>query len=242
MSESKEEKESKAVDIEFVFGDETKSADSAGHKEISAGGAAEGSAESEPSRQDSAAMERRRPRPAVDLAEAPADLVSGSDSPDVEQLKSELERYKETALRAAADLDNYRKRMAREKEDTVRYANFGFLERLIPILDNFELGLQAAKMDSGKSGILDGMKMVFKQLQDFLSSCGVEIVDATGQHFDPKVHEAIAQEESNEFPEGMVIRQLRKGYKLKDRLIRPANVVVSKGAPASLEAEAKANR
>ena len=84
--------------------------------------------------------------------------------------------------------------------------------------------------------------MVFKQLKDFLTSCGVETIDATGKHFDPKVHEAIAQEESNEFPEGMVVRQLRKGYKLKDRLIRPANVVVSKGASAAKGAEAKANR
>ena len=72
--------------------------------------------------------------------------------------------------------------------------------------------------------------MVFKQLQDFLASCGVETIDASGQHFDPNVHEAIAQEQSSEIGEGFVIRQLRKGYRLKDRLIRPANVVVSKGA------------
>jgi len=72
--------------------------------------------------------------------------------------------------------------------------------------------------------------MVFKQLQEFLASCGVETVDATGHHFDPNVHEAIAQEQNAEVAEGFVIRQLRKGYRLKDRLIRPANVVVSKGA------------
>jgi molecular chaperone GrpE len=77
--------------------------------------------------------------------------------------------------------------------------------------------------------------MVFKQLQDFLASCGVETVDATGQHFDPNVHEAIAQEQSAEVAEGYVIRQLRKGYRLKDRLIRPANVVVSKGASVSAD-------
>ena len=86
------------------------------------------------------------------------------------------------------------------------------------------------------------MNMVFKQLQDFLASCGVETIDATGQPFDPKLHEAIAQEESKEFAEGIVIRQLRKGYKLKDRLIRPANVVVSKGMPTAKKAEANANR
>jgi len=151
------------------------------------------------------------------------------------QLKAELNKYKDIALRSVADLDNYRKRMAREKDDAIRYANASFLERLIPILDNFELGLQAAKAGGNQSAVQDGMMMVFKQLQDFLASCGVETVDATGQHFDPNVHEAIAQEQSAEVAEGYVIRQLRKGYRLKDRLIRPANVVVSKGAPVGAD-------
>jgi molecular chaperone GrpE len=153
------------------------------------------------------------------------------DSPDqLTQLKTELAKYKDIALRSVADLDNYRKRMAREKDDAIRYANTGFLERLIPILDSFELGLQAAKAGGSHSAVQDGMMMVSKQLQDFLASCGVETIDATGQHFDPNVHEAIAQEQSAEIEEGFVIRQLRKGYRLKDRLIRPSNVVVSKGA------------
>src|ERR1700720_4952168 len=159
------------------------------------------------------------------------------DPPDqLAQLKAELNKYKDIALRSVADLDNYRKRMAREKDDAIRYANANFLERLIPILDNFELGIQAAKAGGSQSAVQDGMMMVFKQLQDFLASCGVETIDATGQHFDPNVHEAIAQEQNAEVAEGFVIRQLRKGYKLKDRLIRPANVVVSKGAPVSEDA------
>jgi molecular chaperone GrpE len=164
---------------------------------------------------------------------------SNDASEQLAQLKAELDKYKDIALRAVADLDNYRKRMAREKDDAIRYANTNFLERLIPILDNFELGLQAAKAGGGQSAILDGMTMVFKQLQDFLASCGVETIEATGGHFDPKVHEAIAQEENAEIEEGVVIRQLRKGYRLKDRLIRPANVVVSKGIPVG-EDSAKA--
>jgi molecular chaperone GrpE len=157
--------------------------------------------------------------------------VKGERDEELAQMKAELNKYKDVALRSVADLDNYRKRMAREKDDAIRYANAGFLERLIPILDNFELGLQAAKAAGSQSAVLDGMSMVSKQLQDFLSGCGVETIDATGQHFDPNSHEAIAQEWNEEIPEGFVIRQLRKGYKLKDRLIRPANVVVSKGAP-----------
>lgn len=168
------------------------------------------------------------------------DFKKASSAPEqLAQLKVELEKYKDIALRAVADLDNYRKRMAREKDDAIRYANASFLERLIPILDNFELGLQAAKAGGGQSAILDGMTMVFKQLQDFLASCGVETIEATGEHFDPNIHEAIAQEENAEVEEGVVIRQLRKGYRLKDRLIRPANVVVSKGMTVS-EDSAKA--
>ena len=122
------------------------------------------------------------------------------------ELKTELAKYKDVALRSVADLDNYRKRMAREKDDAIRYANANFLERLIPILDNFELGIQAAKAGGSQSAVQDGMMMVLKQLQDFLASCGVETVDATGQHFDPNVHEAIAQEQNAEIAEGFVIR------------------------------------
>ena len=154
---------------------------------------------------------------------------AGDAREQLEQLRIELEKYKDIALRSVADLDNYRKRMAREKDDAIRYANANFLERLIPILDNFDLGLQAAKAGGSQSAVIDGMTMVFKQLQEFLASCGVETIDASGEHFDPNLHEAIAQEENAEVEEGVVIRQLRKGYKLKDRLIRPANVVVSKG-------------
>jgi len=145
------------------------------------------------------------------------------------RLKAERDKYKDIALRSAADLDNYRKRMAREKDDAIRFANASFLERLIPILDNFELGLQAAKASGGHSAVVDGMSMVSRQLQDFLTSCGIETIDAIGQVFNPNIHEAIAQEENAEIEEGHVIRQVRKGYRLKDRLIRPANVVVSKG-------------
>jgi molecular chaperone GrpE len=144
---------------------------------------------------------------------------------------AELNKFRDLALRSSADLDNYRKRMAKEREEAIKFANSGFLERLIPVLDNFELGLQAARSASSSDSVFDGMAMVHKQFQDFLSSAGIEVIDATGQRFDPQLHEAISQEENERVPEGVVIRQLRKGYKLRERLIRPANVVVSKGAP-----------
>lgn len=149
------------------------------------------------------------------------------------QLQSDLDRFRDLALRSQADFENFRKRAAREKEDAVKYANASFLERLIPILDNFELGLTAARTGSENSPILAGMDMVAKQLNDFLLGSGVEPVNGEGATFDPNIHEAVAQEESAEIAEGVVIRQLRKGYKLRERLLRPATVVVSKGAPAA---------
>jgi molecular chaperone GrpE len=147
-----------------------------------------------------------------------------------ESIASEMEKYKDAALRARADLDNYRKRVAREKEDAIRYANNSLLESLLPILDNFELGLEAAKNTPEATGIVQGLQMVRKQLEDFLRDHGVEIVNAEGSPFDPNLHDAVAHEPSSDVAEGTVVRQLRKGFKLKDRLIRPASVIVSKGS------------
>jgi molecular chaperone GrpE len=159
--------------------------------------------------------------------------VQEEQAPSAENLGDEVEKYKDAALRARADLDNYRKRVAREKEDAIRYANNSLLESLLPILDNFELGLEAAKNTSEATGIIQGLEMVRKQLEDFLRDHGVEIVNAEGNPFDPNLHDAVGHEPSSNATEGMVIRQLRKGFKLKDRLIRPATVIVSKGPPSS---------
>ena len=158
----------------------------------------------------------------------PADVQSEESL--LAQLQNDLGRFRDLALRSQADFENYRKRALREKEEAVKYANAAFLERLIPILDNFELGLSAARGTAENSPIIAGMDMVARQLNEFLLANGVEPVQAEGEKFDPNLHEAVAQEASSEVEEGHVIRQLRKGFKLKDRLLRPATVVVSKGA------------
>ena len=173
-------------------------------------------------------------------AGSPEPNKAGDSSTDPEirvaELQAEVSKYKDAALRAAADLDNYRKRVSRERDESIKHANTSFLERLIPILDNFELGLQAARNAPEAAPIVDGLAMVYKQLQDFLANSGVETIEAAGQTFDPNLHEALAQEENHEVPEGKVIRQVRRGYRLRDRLLRPANVVVSKGAPQRVAA------
>jgi molecular chaperone GrpE len=167
-----------------------------------------------------------------EAAPAPA-AEEPSEESLVAQMQSDIERFKDLALRSQADFENFRKRAAREKEDAIKFANASFLERLLPILDNFELGLSAAKVGTENSPILSGMEMVQRQLQDFLTGQGVELVKSEAEKFDPNLHEAVAQEESADVPEGSIVRQLRKGYKLRERLLRPATVVVSKGPPAA---------
>ncbi|MDF1815484.1 MAG: nucleotide exchange factor GrpE [Verrucomicrobiales bacterium] len=152
--------------------------------------------------------------------------------------QSELEKYKDIAARSQADLENYRKRMARERTEAIQYANFSLLSTLLPVIDNFEMGLQAAKNEGETSVIYQGMTMVQKQLYDFLTENRVEQIEVTeGAEFDPNIHEAIKQEESETVEEGKIIYAMRKGYRLKDRLLRPANVVVSKGAATEQSSE-----
>ncbi len=181
--------------------------------------------------------------PANDPAPSDADPTS-PDSPDtgaeipvevatdpLAEAQGEAAKWRDLAARNQAELDNYRKRMAREKSDAVRFANAGLLGELLPILDNFQMGLDAAKAEGEDSVIARGMEMVGKQLNDFLGAQGVEEVPASGA-FDPNQHEAVGQEASDTVPEGEVLRVLRRGFRLHDRLLRAANVIVSSG-PAS---------
>ena len=155
-----------------------------------------------------------------------------TDDP-VASLQGDLDRFRDLALRTQADFENYKKRAARERDEGIKYANRSLLERLVPIVDNFELGLSAAWEEGKHSPIYSGMNMVLKQLTDFLADNGLQPIDAVGKQFDPNLHEAIGHEPSDKVPEGRVIRQTRRGYRLKDRLLRPAAVVVSSGASGS---------
>ncbi|WP_346188265.1 nucleotide exchange factor GrpE [Rubritalea halochordaticola] len=166
------------------------------------------------------------------------EAIEQEEQDEVVTLEAEVLKWKEAALRSAADLENFRKRMAREKQDSIRYGNQRLIEELLPVLDNFAMGMQAAEKDSG-SMIYMGMQMVQKQLEGFLEGQGVQEVPViVGSDFDPNLHDAMSQEVSAELEEGKILRVMRKGYKMGDRLVRPANVVVSKGAEESQEEEA----
>lgn len=158
-----------------------------------------------------------------------AESTHNEEDPDedpLQQLEREAAKWKEVSLRTAAEMENLRKRTTREREEAVRYANARLLEELLPVIDNFEMGMQAAAEDT-KSMIYIGMDMVRKQLTEFLSSQGVEEVTTDGL-FDPNLHEAVAQEDCAEGEEGRILKVTRRGFKLQDRLLRPASVVVSK--------------
>ncbi|MCF7708350.1 MAG: nucleotide exchange factor GrpE [Verrucomicrobia bacterium] len=154
----------------------------------------------------------------------------------LEQAKELLEKamkadeYYDRFLRQKAEFDNFRKRSARERQEAVKYANQALLEKLLPILDNFEMAISAAGNADTQSNesLRQGVEMILNQLQNTLSDAGLVEVDAQDQMFDPRFHEAVAQHETDEVEEGKVAQQLRKGYMLGDRLVRPASVVVAK--------------
>ena len=175
-----------------------------------------------------------KPAPTHGSAEPKPEVSTGGQTTapqqdEDERLQADLDRFRDLALRSQADFENYKKRATREREEAIKYANSALLERLIPIVDNFELGLEAARGDGANSPVFSGMNMVLKQLMDFLTDHGLQPIDATGQKFDPNLHEAIAHEPSDHVPEGVVIRQTRRGYRMRDRLLRPSSVVVSSG-------------
>lgn len=141
----------------------------------------------------------------------------------------------ERLLRSTADFDNFKKRAARERQDAAKFANESLIQKLIPILDNFEMALNAvqASQDSSAQSLQTGVTMIQQQLKAALIEAGVEEVDATGKTFDPNLHEAVSQAETTEVPEGQVVQQLRKGYKLRERLLRPATVIVARKPTAT---------
>ncbi|MFT7172382.1 MAG: molecular chaperone GrpE [Paracoccaceae bacterium] len=157
------------------------------------------------------------------------ELVPEKEAAVEEPLTPEAEalKWKEVAIRTAADLDNYRKRMARERSEDLRFARVGLIEELLPVFDNFSMGLQMAEQDQD-SMIYKGMAMVKGQMEDFLSSQGLKEVPAEGV-FNPNFHEAVAEEVREGVEAGEILFVKRKGYMLYDRLLRAAAVIVAKG-------------
>jgi molecular chaperone GrpE len=153
--------------------------------------------------------------------QAPAQEEAGGDLP------SQLEEANGRLLRLAADFDNYKKRSRQEQLDTMRYAAATLAERLLPVLDDAQRTLQHVP-EGVEEGWLKGLELTFRKLEEVLASVGVERIDALGERFDPNFHEAIASEESEDQPEDTVVAELRPGYRIHDRVLRPALVRVAR--------------
>lgn len=153
---------------------------------------------------------------------------------ELEKAQAEAAEMKSRYLRSVADMENFRKRIAREKQDIIRSAASGVVESLLPVLDNMKLGLQAAENHPEAKDVSFGFKMVDDQLKKILSDQGLEELIPDGEVFDPNLHECISHQPSDEIEEDKVIQTVRAGYRLNERLIRAANVIVSSG-PAKAE-------
>ena len=138
---------------------------------------------------------------------------------------AEIATLKDQLLRLRADFENSRKRLIREKEESLKYANQSILSDFLPLLDHLELGLQAAASAKDVASVVAGLKLIQSQFERFLTDHGVTPIDAVGKPFDPHFHEALGQEPAPGKPEGTVLHQRRRGFKLGDRLLRPASVV-----------------
>ena len=180
------------------------------------------------------------PTPKTGMAEAATPPATAIPAPELtpEQLAGLQERAAKAAehwdrlLRTAADLENFKKRAARERIEAAQSASAALLQKLLPVLDHFEMAQTAARAAEVPSGGIEslqaGIAMIQQQLKGILAETGLEEIDATGKPFDPALHEAVSQMETTDAPEGQVVQQIRKGYKLRDRLLRPATVIVAK--------------
>jgi molecular chaperone GrpE len=170
---------------------------------------------------------------AADGAFAADEEVTAADSAnELEQLRGELAEARDRALRTQAELDNYRKRIQREMEDTLRYANMNLMRDLLPVVDNLRRAADSAEKSPDIAGLLAGVKMVATQFEDVLARHHCKRIAALGEAFDPNVHEAIAQQPSAEYPQGAVVLEATTGFQLHDRVVRPTQVIVSSGAGA----------
>lgn len=171
----------------------------------------------------------------VELAEnesADTNPLSPEAIAELREKAAKADEHWERVLRQTAELDNFKKRSAREREDAVKYANERLIGQLLPVLDSFTMAVAATEAaNTDVESLKTGVNMILTQFQGILRDMGVEELDAAGQPFDPSWQEAMSHQETTDAEDGSVLQQLRKGYRLKGRLLRPASVIVAK-APA----------
>lgn len=145
----------------------------------------------------------------------------------VDELQAKLTETEGRTLRLQADFENYKRRVQMDKQAAEKYRAQSLVSDILPALDNFERAMQVEATDEQTKSLLQGMEMVHRQLLEALTKEGVEVIEAVGKQFDPNEHQAIMQVEDNEFESNAVVEEFQKGYKLKDRVIRPSMVKVN---------------
>jgi molecular chaperone GrpE len=173
------------------------------------------------------------PAPAVP-AEMP--VVEAADSPEAlrETLTAktqEADRLQERLVRLHAEFENYKKRMSREKAEFLKFANEGLILQVLPVLDNLERAITSARAEAGSTPLIEGIEMTARLFRATLEKAGVKPIESLGQPFDPGVHQAVAQVESLHGEANLVVEEIQRGYLLEGRVLRPAMVKVSRGAP-----------
>ena len=174
--------------------------------------------------------ENETPPAAATEGTVEAVALSPGQIEDLKTRAAKADENWERLLRTTADFENFKKRAAREKIETAQYASAALLQKILPVLDNFEMALAAAESAKGEklAAMQSGVTMIQQQLKSILAELGLEEIDAAGKPFDPSQHEAVSQQESADVPEDHILQQLRKGYRFKERLLRPATVIVAK--------------
>ena len=177
-------------------------------------------------------LDRTAAAPGTEEAEipGPGEISEPECKEILVQKEEEIKQLQDRILRMAADMENTRKRLEREKSDCISFANEGLMRGLLPVMDNLERALQHGEKDPNCKSLIEGVSMTLKSFGEVLGKFGCTPFDSVGKIFDPNYHEAVMQQESPEYPEKTVLQELQRGYTLHDRLLRPAMVIVSKAS------------
>ena len=159
------------------------------------------------------------------------DEKKAESNSELEELKQKYDTLNQQYLRLAADFDNYRKRQAQEREDLLKFGTENALKKMIEVLDNFERGKKALENVEDCAKVKESFDLVHKQVFDALSKLGLEVIETEGKEFDPNFHDAVMQTPTSEHSENIIINELQKGYKMGDKVLRPAlvNVATAEG-------------
>jgi molecular chaperone GrpE len=163
----------------------------------------------------------------VDVEAGTESMQAANEDPaqvEIEQLRAEADQLKDRLARLQAEFDNARKREVKERQDTRDYAVQGAIEPFLSVMDNFQLALKA---DGSAEQLRAGVELILKQMEDALRGLNVQAVESVGAQFDPRIHEALGSIETVEHPDHQVLEEIRRGYKLREKLLRPALVRIA---------------